>query len=737
MTTPCGERRAARGATAGPSGGEPWAPTSVALTFSGPGWTHLTHSRVGGSRRVSRTLCMSQPRNRYLLAADALLLPTCAALAYTIRLESIALPYAAAAMLAGYLVVAMPVRLVLFRQFGLYARLWRYAGQSDLEFLTLMAAASAAVGFAVGELVLPALVRGGGRLPLSVWALDALLGAVAIAVPRLVLRRAARLRARVGGRDARRALVVGAGAAGSMIVREMREHPQLGLVPVALVDDDPAKQHRRLQGVPIVGPLGDLATTAQHLAVDEIVVAIPAAPGAVVRRVLEAAASVGIPTRTVPGLYELLSGRKSVSALRKIEIEDLLRRDPVNTDLDRVRTLAQGKTVLVTGAGGSIGSELCRQIARLRPERLVVVGRGENSVFELLQELTATDPQLRVEPVIADVRDRARLERVFQATRPATVFHAAAHKHVPLMEQNVSEAILNNVLGTKVVAELAARYGAERFVLISSDKAVRPSSVMGATKRLAEGVVQRVGEHSRCRFMSVRFGNVLGSRGSVIPTFLRQIQQGGPITITHPEMRRYFMTIPEAVQLVLQAGAMGDGGEVFVLDMGEPVRVLDLARDLVRLSGLIEGQDVEIRFTGMRPGEKLYEELFFNHENAAPTEHPKVLRARNALLTLSGDMSLDQLVSLAAHDAPSDDLRRGIKMLVPEYTGAQPAGPAPIAPPSRPARELADSAVPLPGLGAEVASAGDEPELIEASAADSAGGTPAWRPAGVGPRPGS
>jgi FlaA1/EpsC-like NDP-sugar epimerase len=260
------------------------------------------------------------------------------------------------------------------------------------------------------------------------------------------------------------------------------------------------------------------------------------------------------------------------------------------------------------------------------------------------------------------------------------VFHAAAHKHVPLMEQNVSEAILNNVLGTKVVAELSARYGAERFVLISSDKAVRPSSVMGATKRLAEGVVQRVGEHSDCRFMSVRFGNVLGSRGSVIPTFLRQIQQGGPITITHPEMRRYFMTIPEAVQLVLQAGAMGDGGEVFVLDMGEPVRVLDLARDLVRLSGLVEGQDVEIRFTGMRPGEKLYEELFFNHENAAPTEHPKVLRARNALLEFDGAVSIDQLVSLAAHDAPSDDLRRAIRSLVPEYTGAQPVGPVGPAP---------------------------------------------------------
>jgi FlaA1/EpsC-like NDP-sugar epimerase len=402
---------------------------------------------------------------------------------------------------------------------------------------------------------------------------------------------------------------------------------------------------------------------------------------------------VGLPTRTVPGLYELLSGRKSVSALRKIEIEDLLRREPVRTDLERVRTLAADKTVLVTGAGGSIGSELCRQIATLGPKRLIVVGRGENSIFELVQELTRTDVGLRVDPVIADVRDRARLENVFRSARPDTVFHAAAHKHVPLMEQNVSEAVLNNVLGTQVVAELAAEYGAERFVLISSDKAVRPSSVMGATKRLAEGVIQQIGERSTCAFVAVRFGNVLGSRGSVIPTFLRQIRAGGPVTITHPDMVRYFMTIPEAVQLVLQAGVMGDGGEVFVLDMGDPVRVLDLARDLIRLSGLGE-EEVEVRFTGMRPGEKLYEELFFNEENASPTEHGKVLRARNAALCLKGSDAVSALIFLARRNAPADELRRWIHALVPEYTGAAPeattadrAPTSPAAPTAAPATE--------------------------------------------------
>ena len=681
---------------------------------------------------------MTQFRNRHLFVFDALLLAATGGLSFVAYHGTTEMAPSLRSVLLVYVGLALPLRIAALWRLGLYARLWRYAGQADVELLGMASAVSAAVGIAVGSLVLPFSVGAGWRVPIGVLSLDALLGALALAAPRVTMRRRPRRGWRSADAGFKRVLIAGAGEAGAVMVREMYAHQQLGAVPVAFVDDDPAKWNRRLHGVPIVGALDDIPEAVRRLSVDEVVVAMPAAPGAAVRRVLRATAEVGVPTRTVPGLYELLSGRKSVSTLRSIEIQDLLRRNPVKTDLAQVRELAGGKAVLVTGAGGSIGSELCRQLARLTPSRLIVVGRGENSVFELMEELRRSFPRLAVDPVIADVRDRARLERVFQQTRPDTVFHAAAHKHVPLMEQNVSEAILNNVLGTKVVAELSARYGAERFVLISSDKAVRPSSVMGATKRLAEGVVQRVGEHSRCRFMSVRFGNVLGSRGSVIPTFLRQIQQGGPITITHPEMRRYFMTIPEAVQLVLQAGAIGTGGEVFVLDMGEPVRVLDLARDLVRLSGLVEGQDVEIRFTGTRPGEKLYEELFFNHENAAPTEHPKVLRARNALLTLHGDMSLDQLISLAAHDAPSDDLRRGIRMLVPEYTGAQPASPAPGAIAPRVGRDAADAVVPRSAVGVGGDPAADEPELVEASAAESAGRsgrTATWHSADVSPRP--
>ena len=442
---------------------------------------------------------MPRIRNRHLLLADALLLATSATLAFAVRFETLRLGPELMTVLALYCGLVLPLRLFTFMRLGLYARLWRYAGHADLNSLLAAGAASAALGCVVGLVAIP-LVPGLvlGRIPYSVLALDGMLSSLALALPRLALRQQVLLGTRT--RDgARRALVVGAGSAGAFMVREMRQHRELQLRPVAFVDDDVYKRNRTLQGVPIVGTLDEIPDIVRRYAVDEIVIAMPSAPGAALRRVLQAAEEVGVPTRTVPGLYELISGSKAVSALRKVEIDDLLRRTPIRTDLERVRGLAAAKTVLITGAGGSIGAELCRQLARLGPDRLVVVGRGENSIFELLHELARSFPELPVQPVIADVRDRGRLEHVFQEYRPATVFHAAAHKHVPLMEQNVAEAVLNNVLGTQVIADLASRYGAERFVLISSDKAVRPSSVMGATKRLAEGVVQEIGRRSSCR----------------------------------------------------------------------------------------------------------------------------------------------------------------------------------------------------------------------------------------------
>jgi FlaA1/EpsC-like NDP-sugar epimerase len=329
--------------------------------------------------------------------------------------------------------------------------------------------------------------------------------------------------------------------------------------------------------------------------------------------------------------------------------------------------MVHGRTVLVTGAGGSIGSELCRQLVALSPLNLILLGHGENPIFEILHELRAEEPNATLTPVIADVRDRDRIRRVFEKHRPYAVFHAAAHKHVPLMEENVCEAVTNNCLGTRNVVDAAVAVETPHFVMISTDKAVRPTNVMGATKRVAECIVQNAARtHSR-HFVSVRFGNVLGSRGSVVPTFLQQIQNGGPVTVTHPEMRRYFMTIPEAVQLVLQAGAHGRGGELFMLDMGEPVRIVDLARDMIRLSGLEEGNDIEIEFSGIRPGEKLYEEMFFNDEIAEPTEHPKILRARNGRTEAADNEAIAQLIDAARRDVPEDQLRTALQRLVPDF----------------------------------------------------------------------
>jgi FlaA1/EpsC-like NDP-sugar epimerase len=369
----------------------------------------------------------------------------------------------------------------------------------------------------------------------------------------------------------------------------------------------------------------------------------------------------------VPGLSEIICGQVTLSHLRKVEIQDLLRREPVRTDLERVRTTVSGRSVLVTGAGGSIGSELARQLAQLEPARLVLLGNGENEIFDILNELRDACPSLQLSSVIADVRDLPRMRSVFQRYRPHAVFHAAAHKHVPLMEENVVDAVTNNVLGTGNVVRCAVEYGTQHFVLISTDKAVRPTSVMGATKRVAEMVVQEAAIRYRRNFVSVRFGNVLGSRCSVVPIFLRQIAAGGPLTITHPEMRRYFMTIPEAVQLVLQAGAIGRGGEVFVLDMGEPIKVLDLATDLIRLSGLEVGVDIEIRFSGTRPGEKLYEELFFDGESAIPTDHPKVLRAKNGVLPMGLSTVVEILVEGARVGRADDDIRELLMRLVPDF----------------------------------------------------------------------
>jgi len=445
------------------------------------------------------------------------------------------------------------------------------------------------------------------------------------------------------GQDRRRTqriLIVGAGDAGTMVAREMRRNPQLSMTPVGFLDDDPVKIGKTMTGVPVLGDTRMLQDAVRSARIDGVVIAMPTAPGRTVRRIVESCAASDVKSQIIPGVFELLDGRVDVSRLRKIEITDLLRRSPVKGDSTITEFVTQ-RVVMITGAGGSIGSELARQIANASPSRLILVGHGENSIFETEAELRRTFPRVRINSVIVDIRDSPRLTHVFDRLPPAIVFHAAAHKHVPLMEENPEEAITNNVIGTQNVVNEAMRIGVERFVLISTDKAVSPNSVMGASKRIAEAIVRQAAQRSGRAFVAVRFGNVLGSRGSVVHTFKQQIENGGPITVTHPEMTRFFMTIPEAVHLVLQASGNGKGGELFVLDMGEPIKIVDLARDLIKLSGLTE-DDVPIVFSGVRPGEKMHEALFDPGMQTRPTTHPEVLEVIGPDVLLGRD--LDALI---------------------------------------------------------------------------------------------
>jgi FlaA1/EpsC-like NDP-sugar epimerase len=607
-------------------------------------------------------------RNRHLFVADAFSVTLASFAAFLVRFEQPTWISENLRLVSFYLLFSIPLRLLVFYAAGMYRRLWRHASVGELRPIMVAAAGGGAVSSLVGLLALPLLHLTATRVPFSVVFIDTLLTAALIALPRLMVRID-----RQGGRRRRRddvgkrVLIAGAGDAGKLVVKELFNSSQLGLEPIGFVDSDATKHGHMLAGLPVFGPLAHIPEIVERYGVAEIIIAMPSAPGTVIRQVVRAALSCGIPTRTVPSLPEIISRQGNATGLREVQIEDLLRRDAVETDLAAVAELATSETVLITGAGGSIGSELCRQLARLAPSRLIVLGHGENSIFDIFQELTLSFPDVEIIPVIADVRDRNRIFYLFQLYRPHAVFHAAAHKHVPLMEDNVLEAVTNNVSGTRNVVDAAIITNVQHFVLISTDKAVRPTSVMGATKRIAEQLVQHAASKHHRNFVSVRFGNVLGSRGSVVPTFLRQIRAGGPVTVTHPEMRRYFMTIPESVQLVLQAGALGGGGEVFVLDMGEQIRIVDIATDLIRLSGLEVGADVEIKFTGVRPGEKLYEEMFFTAENVLPTDHPKVLRARNGLLADGTVKKIDQLMNATDSGRPDEEIRKLLQILVPDF----------------------------------------------------------------------
>lgn len=588
---------------------------------------------------------MSRPphiRNRFVLIGDIALTIVSVLGSFALRLNVEELPfYFPAVVLMS--AVALAIKIPVYYFFGLYRRLWIYASTGELRLITV-AVTSASVLVSGVMLLLISAGRVLPGMPRSALGIDWLLSLVLIGGSRFALRILAEqsmtARPNVKGK---RALIIGAGDAGALVVRELQKSSQLNLIPVGFLDDDPAKQKHSIHGVTVIGTVSDLSSAIDLHRVEEVIIAIPSAPGRLVRMVNDVCRLKGIISRTMPGIYELIGGKVSVNRLREVDITDLLRREPARVNDEAVGAALEGKRVLVTGAGGSIGRELCRQIARRSPSELVLLGHGENSIFEILLELNQDYPNLSLSPVIADIRNAERLAQIFKRHEPQVVFHAAAHKHVPLMEVNIVEAVTNNVIGTRNVTQAALSRNVERFVLISTDKAVRPSSIYGATKRLAEMIVLEAGKQvdtytstqvntqyevrsSQHAFSVVRFGNVLGSRGSIIPIFKNQIANGGPVTITHPDMYRFFMTIPEAVYLVLQAASMETGGETFVLNMGEPVRILDLAEDLIRLSGLEPHRDIEISYTGIRAGEKLTEELWDEGTPMSQTLHPDIFR---------------------------------------------------------------------------------------------------------------
>ena len=608
-------------------------------------------------------------RNRYLLIGDMFLIVVSILGSYVLRLELNASMYPYLPSMYWMLGISLVVKPIVYYLFGMYRRMWEYASIRELKLiLAAVTTASIPVSLAIFSVWSLGSFEGFPRsIPFIDWVLSLILiGGSRITIRMLQESQKTAEKPSAQGRP-HRVVIVGAGDAGALVVREMQKNPQLTLQPVGFLDDDPSKQKQQLYGVPVVGKLSDMARILDRSQADEVIIAIPSAPGNVVRLVADVCRLKNIPFRTMPGIYELLGGKVSVSRLREVDIADLLRRDPARIRDQQVGETLSGRRVLVTGAGGSIGRELCRQIARWGPAELIMLGHGENSIFEAILELQEDFPGLVILPIIADVRDQHRINTIFSQYKPQVVFHTAAHKHVPLMELNVEEAITNNILGTRNVVDAAVKFEILRLVMISTDKAIRPINVMGATKRIAETIVLDAANRTGLYFSVVRFGNVLGSRGSVVPLFKRQIANGGPIKITHPDMKRYFMTIPEAVYLVLQAATLGSGGETFVLNMGEQVKIMDLAEDLIRLSGLEPGKDIEIVFTGIRAGEKLTEDLWDTNQPYEPTIHPDIYRMDCKCEDLYGEElshAVDELLHLA-HEGDTKSLISLLDELIP------------------------------------------------------------------------
>ena len=604
---------------------------------------------------------MSIHIRRFLLAIiDVILVNLALCLALLIRFD-LAIPIQYYYYFFQNLIIITTLQIGTFYFFGIYRSLWEYASIEEMMQIFLASLVAGGIGFIVGLMT-------GYQYTISIYITSCILMFLLVGGSRMsyrYLRRVKNLKLRKHC-ETNRVMIIGAGSAGSMLIKEMKNHTEMNSVPVVVVDDDKRKRGTRINGVPVMSGRNRIKELAKKYRVSDIIVAIPSASKKNMSEILRLCKETKCRVKMVPNVLELFNGQVSVKQLREVNIEDLLGRDEIKLNTEKISGYLKDETVLVTGGGGSIGSELCRQIARFGPKKLIIFDIYENNAYDLQNELLYTyKGQLDLEVLIGSCRDRIRLKEIFEKYKPGVVFHAAAHKHVPLMEGSPCEAIKNNVFGTLNTARRADDYGAKKFILVSTDKAVNPTNIMGASKRLAEIIVQSMNRMSKTKFAAVRFGNVLGSNGSVIPLFQKQIVQGGPVTVTHPDIIRYFMTIPEAARLVIQAGALADGGEVFVLDMGEPVKIADLAKDLIRLSGLEPDVDIKIEYTGLRPGEKLYEELLMAEEGLEETAHKKIFIGKQS------DMSFKEVIMCikALENSMENDemLRETMVKLVPTY----------------------------------------------------------------------
>jgi len=562
------------------------------------------------------------------------------------------------------------VKIICFFAFGIYNRMWKYASIGELISIFYAVSVASLINISIAYFIMDA---GSLPLPRSVFLLSWMLNILLIGGSRLAWRLFVEGSFRFSpGNGGRSVLIVGAGDTGVLLAKELRRHYQDKVKIVGFIDDDPDKQNLKVLGLPVLGDRHQIPEVARKYDIKEIIMAIPSAHGNDLREVVDICHSTDAEVKTLPGIYDIVEGNITINQIREVQVEDLLMREPINVDLDEICQYIENQTILVTGAGGSIGSELCRQISSFKPEKLLLLDNCENNLYDIEMELKEIITDTEIIPLVKDIRERLAIEEVFQKFKPTVIFHAAAHKHVPLMEVNPEEAIKNNVMGTYNVAFAADKYGANRFVFISTDKAVNPVGVMGASKRIAEMIIQHMDQKSKTSFVAVRFGNVLGSRGSVVELFKKQIANGGPVTVTHEKMIRYFMTISEAVQLVIQAGAMAKGGEIFILDMGEPVKIMDLAKTLIRLSGLNPGKDIDIIITGIRPGEKLFEELLTAEEGLNATKHKRIFVGRSDYL----EAEALELVTNSMYEGNvprnKEDTSALIKYLLPDFKNKKP-----------------------------------------------------------------